>query len=243
MIHNVYVIDQNTGICLLHRKYGNIEFNQDLVSGFLTALKDFSFEFSKGSGELEVIDMQIFYIMLVFREGVLVTAAADKNDDVKITHKRLNEIIDAFLNKHEGVLVDWSGDIRIFEDFKNILDEILENGKVSEVPVTIPILKIYKKAFKKSQSRLSKKGLTLSQSDLKSSNEKKRPDWTTKEKLPKQVINQGFLNKKEYEIAHLADGFHTVGEIAQEVGMPEKKIQKIIEKLDDLGLLRFIRIK
>jgi hypothetical protein len=43
------------GVCLIHRKYGSIEFNQDLVSGFLTALKDFSVEFSKGSGELKVI--------------------------------------------------------------------------------------------------------------------------------------------------------------------------------------------
>ena len=56
MLHNVYLISNYTGICLIHRKYGSIEFNQDLVSGFLTALKDFSVEFSKGSGELKVID-------------------------------------------------------------------------------------------------------------------------------------------------------------------------------------------
>ncbi len=55
ILHNVYLIHQLTGICLIHRKYGTIEFNQDLVSGFLTALKDFSVEFSKGSGELKVI--------------------------------------------------------------------------------------------------------------------------------------------------------------------------------------------
>ncbi|MBY9017026.1 MAG: hypothetical protein KGD68_15155, partial [Candidatus Lokiarchaeota archaeon] len=59
ILHNVYLISNFTGICLIHRKYGTIEFNQDLVSGFLTALKDFSVEFSKGSGELKIIDMQI----------------------------------------------------------------------------------------------------------------------------------------------------------------------------------------
>lgn len=186
--------------------------------------------------------MQIFYIMLVFREGVLVTAAADKNDDLKIVHKKLNEIIDAFLEKYENALVDWSGDIRIFKGFNDTLDEILEGGKVAEVPLTIPILKIYKKAFKKSQSMISKKGLKLSQNDLKPDS-KKQPEWTKEEKLPKQIINQGFLTKKEYEIAHLADGFHTEGEIAQQVGMPESNIQSIIDKLDDLGLLRFIKIK
>jgi hypothetical protein len=121
LLHNVYLISNFTGICLVHRKYGTIEFNQDLVSGFLTALKDFSVEFSKGSGELKIIDMQIFYLLLVFKEGILCTAAADKNDDAKITHKVLSEIIDKFLEKF-GNLMDWSGDVRMFRGFENVMD-------------------------------------------------------------------------------------------------------------------------
>ena len=241
MIHNVYIIDQRTGICLLHRKYGSIEFNQDLVSGFLTALKDFSIEFSKGSGELKVIDMQVFYLMLVFREGVLVTAAADKNDDAKITHKALNTIIDKFVDKYEINLENWTGDVRIFRDFSGEVDEILQSGRVAEIPIRIPILKIYKKDFKKSQSRLQKKGLTLTEDDLRSVSDT-RPEWASK-RLPKQVITQGFLDEKQYEIAHLADGFHTVSDIAEDAGIPESKIQIIIDNLDNLGLLKFIEIK
>ncbi|MBY8981958.1 MAG: hypothetical protein KGD57_03355 [Candidatus Lokiarchaeota archaeon] len=241
IIHNVYIIDQKTGICLLHRKYGTIEFNQDLVSGFLTALKDFSIEFTKGSGELKVIDMQIFYLMLVFKEGVLVTAAADKNDDAKITHKVLNDVIDCFVEKFGNLLETWSGDIRIFKNFDGLVDDLLKIGKIAEIPIRIPILKIYKKDFKKSQSRLEKKGLVLSEEDLKQVADQK-PEWTSK-RLPKQVITQGFLNEKQYEIVHLADGFHTVSDIAEEVGLPESKIQIIIENLDNLGLLNFIQIK
>lgn len=241
IIHNVYIIDQKTGICLLHRKYGTIEFNQDLVSGFLTALKDFSIEFTKGSGELKVIDMQIFYLMLVFKEGVLVTAAADKNDDAKITHKVLNDVIDCFVEKFGNLLETWSGDIRIFKNFDGLVDDLLKIGKIAEIPIRIPILKIYKKDFKKSQSRLEKKGLVLSEEDLRQVADQK-PEWTSK-RLPKQVITQGFLNEKQYEIVHLADGFHTVSDIAEEVGLPESKIQIIIENLDNLGLLNFIQIK
>jgi hypothetical protein len=241
MIHNVYVIDQNTGICLLYRKYGSIEFNQDLVSGFITALKDFSFEFSKGSGELKVIDMQVFYLILVFKRGVLVTAAADKNDDARVTHKALNDVIDKFLDKYEKDLKNWSGDVRIFKGFSETIDEIMENGRVAEIPLNIPILKIYKKDFNKSQSRLAKKGLVLTEEDLREVSDK-RPEWTSK-RLPKQVITQGFLDEKQYEIAHLADGFHTARDIAEEVGMPESRIQVIIDHLDELGLLKFIEIK
>jgi len=239
-LHNVYLIHQLTGICLIHRKYGSIEFNQDLVAGFLTALKDFSVEFSKGSGELKVIDMQIFYLMLVFKEGVLITAAADKNDDSKITHKVLTDIIDKFVEKFGDLIGTWSGDVRIFKDFDKIIDEILENGKIAEIQLRLPILKIYKKDFIKNQSKIAKKGLILSEEDLRKAEDQK-PDWTSK-RLPKQVITQGFLDTTQYEIAHLADGFHTVAEIAEEAGIPQADVHNIIESLDQLGLLKFIEI-
>ncbi len=241
MLHNVYLIHQYTGICLIHRKYGSIEFNQDLVSGFLTALKDFSVEFSKGSGELKVIDMQVFYLLLVFKEGVLITAAADKNDDAKITHRALTDIIDKFVDKFGDQLENWSGDVRIFRDFDQVIDEILRNGKLAEIQLKLPILKMFKKDFQKSQKQIAKRGLVLSEEDLRQVRDQ-QPEWTAK-RLPKQVITQGFLDKKEYKIAHLADGFHTLAEIAEESGRPESEIQKIIKSLDDLGLLSFIDIK
>ena len=241
MLHNFYLIHQHTGICLIHRNYGTIEFNQDLVSGFLTALKDFSVEFSKGSGELKVIDMQIFYLLLVFKEGVLCTAAADKNDDAKITHKALTDIIDKFVGKFGDQLESWSGDVRIFRDFESIIDDILKVGKVAEIQLKIPILKIFKKDFIKSQKRIAKKGLVLSAEDLRDVKDVK-PEWTAK-RLPKQVIATGILGAAEFDIAHLADGFHTLSDIAEESGHPVPEIQKIMDNLDKLELLSFVEIK
>jgi len=211
------------------------------VSGFLTALKDFSVEFSKGSGELKVIDMQVFYLLLVFKEGVLITAAADKNDDAKITHKALTDIIDKFVGQFGDQLEKWSGDVRIFRDFDQIIDQVLDNGKLAEIQLKLPILKIFKKDFQKSQKQIAKKGLVLSKDDLREVKDVK-PEWTNK-RLPKQIITQGFLDKKQFKIAHLADGFHTLSEIAEESGRPEGEIQRIIGSLDDLGLLSFIEIK
>jgi len=241
MLHNFYLIHQYTGICLIHRKYGTIEFNQDLVSGFLTALKDFSVEFSKGSGELKVIDMQIFYLLLVFKEGVLCTAAADKNDDAKITHKALTDIIDKFTAKFGDQLESWSGDVRIFRDFESVIDDILKVGKIAEIQLKIPILKIFKKDFIKSQKRIAKKGLVLSTEDLREVKDVK-PEWASK-RLPKQVIATGVLGAEEFDIAHLADGFHTLSDIAEESGRPVPEIQKIMNNLDKLELLSFVEIK
>jgi hypothetical protein len=228
-------------ICLIHRKYGSIEFNQDLVSGFLTALKDFSVEFSKGSGELKIIDMQIFYLLLVFKDGILCTAAADKNDDAKITHKVLSDVIDKFTEKFGDVIQSWSGDVRIFKDFEPLIDDMLKTGHVAEIQMTIPILKIFEKDFIKSKKQIAKKGLVLSEEDLRQ-NVDHKPEWTAK-RMPKQVITQGFLDKDAYNIAHLADGFHTISDIAEESGKPEAEIQAMIDDLDDLGLLKFIDIK
>ena len=241
ILHNVYLISNFTGICLIHRKYGTIEFNQDLVSGFLTALKDFSVEFSKGSGELKIIDMQIFYLLLVFKEGILCTAAADKNDDAKITHKILSDIIDLFLEKYGTIMKDWSGDVRIFEGFENVMDDMLKNGLVAEIQIKIPILKIYEKDYVKSQKLLTKKGMVLSEEDLRKVQNQK-PTWTSK-RLPSQVVSQGFLTKEQYRIVHLADGFHTVADIAEEAGVPKAEIDVMIDDLDNLGLLKFINVK
>jgi hypothetical protein len=185
--------------------------------------------------------MQVFYLLLVFQEGVLCTAAADKNDDAKITHKALKDIIEKFNTQFGGELESWSGDVRIFRGFEPTIDEILQRGRIAEIPLTIPILKIYEKDFLKSQKKIAKKGLIISESDLRQVTDKK-PDWTSK-RLPKQVITQGFLNKKEYKVAHLADGFHTVSEIAEESGMPESEIQRIVDNLNNLELISFIGIK
>jgi hypothetical protein len=185
--------------------------------------------------------MQIFYLLLVFKEGVLMTAAADKNDDAKITHKALSDLIDQFINEYGEKIKTWGGDVRIFKGFENVIDEVLLNGKVAERDLKIPILKIFQKDFLKSRKLLTKKGLILSEEDLRTVQDQK-PNWTSK-RLPTQVITQGFLDSEMYKIAHLADGFHTIADIAEESGKPESEIQIMIDDLDDLGLLKFIQIK
>ena len=110
-----------------------------------------------------------------------------------------------------------------------------------DILVVVAYGKIFKKDFVKSRAQLEKKGLMISEDELRTTVDQK-PDWTSK-RLPKQVITQGFLDQKQYEIAHFADGFHTIAEIAEEAGIPEAEVQSIIDSLDNLGLLRFIEIK
>ena len=94
---------------------------------------------------------------------------------------------------------------------------------------------------KKPQKQIAKKGLILSEEDLREVRDVK-PEWTAK-RLPKQIIAQGVLNEEEFDIAHLADGFHTNADIGEESGRPEREIQKIMNNLDKLELLSFVEIK
>ncbi|MHA1403602.1 MAG: hypothetical protein ACTSSI_07555 [Candidatus Helarchaeota archaeon] len=121
------------------RKYGSIDFNEDLISGFLTALKDFAAEVTKGEGVIKVLDMHAYNVVLVFREGLMISAAADKSDDKNIAMKAMGEALEEFLKKFD--LTNWSGNIKMFDDFIPIIDEILQNGKVAEVEVPRPKLK------------------------------------------------------------------------------------------------------
>ena len=146
-----------------------------------------------------------------------------------------------FAAGYSDIIKTWKGDVRLFKGFIGTIDEILQNGKIAEIKLKIPILKIYKKDFLKSQAKIAKKGLLLSEEDLRKVSDQK-PEWT-KKRLPKQVVSQGFLNTQQYEIAHLADGFHTVADIAEEVGVPVGDVQVIIDSLDSLGLLKFIEIE
>ena len=48
---------QHSGICLLSNKFSEkaIDFDSDLISGYVVAFKDVGKEMSKGSGDLKVI--------------------------------------------------------------------------------------------------------------------------------------------------------------------------------------------
>lgn len=139
LIHNVYLIKANSGLCLFSRKYGGIDFNEDLIAGFLTALKDFATEVTGGEGIIKVLDMNAYNVCLAFREGLMISAAADKADDKNLAMKAMAEVLNQFHNKYD--LENWDGNIKMFEQFAVTIDDILDNGKIAVVDVWIPKLK------------------------------------------------------------------------------------------------------
>ncbi|MHA1112480.1 MAG: hypothetical protein ACTSRE_15400 [Promethearchaeota archaeon] len=237
LIHSVYVIHQVTGVCVIYRKYGTIEFNEDLIAGFLTALGDFSKEVTRGKGNLKILDMVVYNIHLVFRNKILVAAASDKKDSKEIAQNKLEIILNNFLDRYLHIFEDWKGDVRLFEEFKEYIDYTLRNGKAAEVPRALPLLKIFDKDYKKAQKAL-KKATTLGEEILE---ENISVEWK-KRRMPQQIIKQGMLTESEYKIAHLCDGSKDINEIAEVIGITSERAQLIIEKLDRLDLIKLIKL-
>lgn len=135
------MIHANSGNCMIFRKYGNMEFNEDLISGFLTALKDFSSEVTGGRGKMKNLDMGDTNIMLVNEEGILVAAALTKRDDESIAYKTLKEVLASFIKDYKKEITNWKGDLKIFKGYEAKIDKMLKNGKIAEKELYAPVLK------------------------------------------------------------------------------------------------------
>ncbi len=199
----LYLIDAKSGNCLIFRKYGNFEFNEDLISGFLTALKEFSSEVTGGKGHMKTLDMGENTILLLNESGLLIAAALTKRDDESIAYRALKDVLAAFNSEFKDTMETWKGNLKIFKGFEPKIDKILKNGKISERDIFAAVLK---------------------------------------KSLPKQLIEMGALSKEEFDFAGYLNGTDTSGVIAEKAGIPLEKVESMIEKFKNLGLIKLNKV-
>lgn len=139
----VYIIHQTTGNCIIFRKYGELEFNEDLIAGFLTALKDFSTEVTGGKGKMKTLDMGDYRIILLYSQeaGVLVAGSLGKRDDENTAYKALSDLTEDFITEFKEALPSWNGNLKVFRGYEQKIDNLLKNGKVAEKELYAPMLK------------------------------------------------------------------------------------------------------
>ncbi|MBS7249447.1 MAG: hypothetical protein KIH08_02470 [Candidatus Freyarchaeota archaeon] len=126
MIHNVYILRRD-GLCVLHRKYGSLEVDENLVSGFLSALSDFGKNISGKDLESVIFDDKKFVSLP--SEHLIVVSYCDTNDDVVNV---LKDIRDAFTQSY-GSLQWWNGERGAFQEFLSKLDEIVGRKGKEEI--------------------------------------------------------------------------------------------------------------
>lgn len=118
MIHNIYILRRD-GLCVLHRKYGSLDADEDLVSGFLSALSSFGKNIS--GKEVESVIFSDKKFVSLPSEHLIFVSYCDTEDDVR---NILTGIRDAFTNSY-GSLLWWNGDRDAFQEFLPKLDEIV----------------------------------------------------------------------------------------------------------------------
>ncbi len=128
------------GMCLLEHRFGELELDPLLVSGFFSAIREFSKMLSGGKGDARVIEMGDFFITFAAGEYVAVAAVVEKTDNRLQVLSALEKIIESFTKDFKEVLRDWDGKL-VFFSFAAELNLILKKGRVGETAIPTPRLK------------------------------------------------------------------------------------------------------
>jgi len=133
---NIWILDSQSGITLLYKSYLDLALNEDLISGLLTAINQFTvFELKQG---IESIDMSgLRWVYLEDKDlNLLFIAAAEKDVNADILKARLNIIKLTFIkeyaqNKEEWNVL-WKGNTDLFNPFKEVIDEYYSQWLTAE---------------------------------------------------------------------------------------------------------------
>ncbi|MHA1917552.1 MAG: hypothetical protein ACTSUV_04480 [Candidatus Ranarchaeia archaeon] len=142
MIDEIFLI-HNDGVPLLSWKYQGKMVNQDIISGFLSALQMFAG--STHGQKLHVVAMEPSLMVFEQRPNFTVVVTVQNRSGLNLTEKLIQVLVPMFEQKYHDLLENFSGDVTPFRDFAEILKMIIaECG----IPHVSNFLKQKKKAKK-----------------------------------------------------------------------------------------------
>jgi hypothetical protein len=134
-------MESDSGITLVYKPYMEFPVNEDLVSGLLTALNQFTIvEFKQGIDSIEMGGLRWVYIH--DKETNLLFIGADSKE-VKgdILRARLDVIRHKFIQQYAGQKArwqgKWTGNVEVYRPFENIIDEYYTQWKQAERITTV----------------------------------------------------------------------------------------------------------
>ncbi|MHA1754880.1 MAG: ADP-ribosylation factor-like protein, partial [Candidatus Odinarchaeia archaeon] len=126
----VYII-KKTGESLFHRLYQKETTDENLISGFLSALQNFISEVSSGDVIRTIKTGNVKFIYNV-SHGLISVFVVDKDEDEEKIRNKIERVIEEFYSRFKDQLNNWSGNISQFNSFKEVLDDIVSDSvKVS----------------------------------------------------------------------------------------------------------------
>jgi len=139
---NVWILDSESGITLLYKSYMDLALDEDLISGLLAALNQFTiYEFQQGIESIEMGGLRWSYLEdKVYK--LLFIAASEKTISSNMLKARLNVIMQTFIeqyvsgNKEKWGSI-WKGNTDLFSPFKDVIDEYYAQWLTAENITTI----------------------------------------------------------------------------------------------------------
>ncbi|MFX0081881.1 MAG: hypothetical protein ACFE94_09025 [Candidatus Hodarchaeota archaeon] len=134
-------MESDSGITLVYKPYMDFPVNEDLVSGLLTALNQFTIvEFKQGIDSIEMGGLRWAYIQ--DKETNLLFIGADSKDVSGDTlRSRLDVIRHTFIQQYASEKnrwgSKWAGNVEIYKPFENTIDEFYTQWKQAEHITTV----------------------------------------------------------------------------------------------------------
>lgn len=134
-------MESDSGITLVYKAYMDFPVNEDLVSGLLTALNQFTIvEFKQGIESIEMGGLRWVYIQ--DKETNLLFIAADlKTTRADILRARLDIIRVTFIQEYASEKSrwqgKWAGNVEIYRPFEKIIDEYYTQWQQAESVTTL----------------------------------------------------------------------------------------------------------
>ena len=138
---NIWILDSESGITLLYKPYMDLALDEDLTSGLLAALNQFTvFEFQQGIESIEMGGLRWAYLDEKDL-NLLFVAAADKTTSSEMLRSRLyvikQEFIDKYVQDQDEWNNLWKGNTELFNPFKDKIDEFYSQWLSAEKVTTL----------------------------------------------------------------------------------------------------------
>jgi len=141
VIINIWILESDSGITLVYKPYMDLPINEDLVSGLLTALNQFTIvEFKQGIESIEMGGLRWVYIL--DKETNLLFIGADSKEVTTDTlRSRIDVIRHTFIQQFAGSKSSWkgkwTGNVEIYKPFEKVIDEYYTQWKQAEKITTV----------------------------------------------------------------------------------------------------------
>ncbi len=122
---NIWILEGDSGLIVYYKSFSDLQVNEDLVSGLLTALNQFTItEFKQPIESIDMGGLRWIYI-LDKQYNILFVASDTKNINAEVLRSRLNIIKQSFIDEYidDSWRDTWHGNRSIFYSFNDILEK------------------------------------------------------------------------------------------------------------------------